>query len=255
MRATFVRHGQSTGNAGQPTPDLVAMPLTPLGTSQAREVACSWRHEPTHIVSSPFLRARQTAQPTCVRFPGVPMQIWPIQEFTYLCPATWADTTRAQRRPSVEAYWTRGDPAYLDGEGAESFSQVLRRAEAALARLAALPDDAEVFLFSHGQFMQAVRLTVGLTGRGRPAIARGAHSEARPGEGFEISDDDKMAQFWPFEQRSPVLNCQKLVLRHDHGQWRVADEEPLAAPELPVALDVPAGHADVLTSGARFGRR
>lgn len=62
-RATFVRHGHSTGNAGHPTPDLVAMPLTPLGTSQAREVACSWHRQPTHIVSLPLLRARQMAEP------------------------------------------------------------------------------------------------------------------------------------------------------------------------------------------------
>ncbi len=234
MRATFVRHGQSTGNAGQPTPDLVAMPLTPLGVSQAREVACSWKREPTHIISSPFLRARQTAAPTCAHFPGVPLAIWPIQEFTYLCPAHWANTTRAQRRPTVEAYWERCDPAYLDGEGAESFSQVLRRAEAALARLAALPDDAEVFLFSHGQFMQVVRQTVGLAGE---------------------SDEDKMVQFWPFEQQSPVLNCQKLVLCHERGLWRVAAEVPLVAPELPLAVDTSSVRAELTHAGARRVRR
>ena len=234
MRATFVRHGQSTGNAGLPTPDLVAMPLTPLGASQARGVACSWRREPTHIVSSPFLRARQTAAPTCGRFPGVPMAIWPIHEFTYLCPANWANTTRAQRRPSVEAYWARGDPAYLDGEGAESFSQVLRRAEAALARLAVLPDDAEVFLFSHGQFMQAVRLSVGLAAE---------------------SDGDKMVQFWPFEQHSPVLNCQKLVLCHAQGLWRVAAEEPPSAPELPLAVDTPPARQAAAPASVRLVRR
>lgn len=215
-RATFVRHGQSTGNAGLPTPDLVAMPLTPLGVSQAQEVARSWRREPTHIISSPFVRARQTAEPTCMRFAGVRLALWPIHEFTYLCPANWANTTRAQRRPSVEAYWARADPAYLDGAGAESFSQVLRRAEAALARLAALPEEAEVFLFSHGQFMQAVRQTVGLAGQ---------------------SDADKMAQFWPFDQRSPVLNCQKLSLVHAQGLWRLVDEDPDAGPELPLAME------------------
>ncbi|WP_225782983.1 histidine phosphatase family protein [Xenophilus sp. Marseille-Q4582] len=234
MKATFVRHGQSTGNAGLPTPDLVEMPLTALGASQARAVACSWQRAPTHLVSSPFLRARQTAEPTCVRFPGVPLAIWPIHEFTYLCPANWANTTRAQRRPTVEAYWQRGDPAYVDGEGAESFSQVLRRAEAALARLAALPDGAEVFLFSHGQFMQAVRQTVALAGE---------------------RDEDKMAQFWPFEQHSPVLNCQKLVLSHARGLWRVAAEEPPAAPELPVAIDTPTVRGERGHAGARLARK
>lgn len=217
MRATFVRHGQSTGNAGQPTRDLVAMPLTPLGAAQAGQVAASWRSEPSHIVSSPFLRARQTAEPTCVRFVGVPMALWPVHEFTYLSPARWADTTRAQRRPSVEAYWERADPEFVDGDGAESFSQVLQRAEQALARLAALPDDAEIFLFTHGQFMQAVRQSVLLAGQ---------------------SDADKMVQFWLFEQSAPVRNCQKLVLSREGGQWHVRDEEVLSATEVPVAVDV-----------------
>ena len=219
MRVTFVRHGQSTGNAGQPTRDLVAMPLTPLGTAQARQVAVGWSREPTHIVSSPFLRARQTAEPTCVRFPGVPMAIWPIHEFTYLSPARWVDTTRAQRRPAVEAYWTQGDPAHVDGEGAESFSQVLRRAEQALARLAMLPEDAEVFLFSHGQFMQAVRLAA-----------------QRPAE----PDGDRMARFWRFEQRWPVLKCQQLVLRRAAGRWQVLGDALPKPPEAPVAVG-PAG--------------
>jgi len=231
-RATFVRHGQSTGNAGQPTRDLVAMPLTPLGVAQARQVAAGWTGEPTHIVSSPFLRARQTAEPSCVRFPGVPMAIWPIHEFTYLCPARWADTTRTQRRPAVEAYWQLGDPAHVDGEGAESFSQVLRRAEQALARLAALPEDAEVFLFSHGQFMQAVRLAV-----------------ERPAD----TDDDRMARFWPFDQRSPVLNCQKLVLGRAQGAWRVLGDELLMPPEMPLTMEPRAASARGTGTGGRHG--
>lgn len=237
IRATFVRHGQSTGNAGQPTGDLIAMPLTPLGAGQARAVSCNWKREPTHIVSSPFLRARQTAEPTCVRFAGVPMAIWPIHEFTYLCPANWANTTRAERRPTVEGYWQRGDPSYIDGEGAESFSQVLRRAEAALARLAALPDASEIYLFSHGQFMQAVRQTVGLADHARVIAPQGG--AAGTGARRSLSDADKMAQFWPFDQRSPVLNCQKMVLGYERGLWHVLDEDPLAAPELPLTMDAP----------------
>jgi hypothetical protein len=52
------------------------------------------------------------------------------------------------------------DPAYCDGEGAESFGALLRRAEAALWRLAALPFPGPVYVFSHGQFIQAVRAVV-----------------------------------------------------------------------------------------------
>lgn len=37
MRAVFVRHGQSTGNAGVPSHDLASIELTELGWRQARE--------------------------------------------------------------------------------------------------------------------------------------------------------------------------------------------------------------------------
>src|SRR3546814_12324646 len=70
MRAIFIRHGQSTGNAGVPCDDLGAIELTELGQEQAREVAASWTQAPALIVTSPYTRPRQTAAPTIARFPG-----------------------------------------------------------------------------------------------------------------------------------------------------------------------------------------
>src|SRR3546814_16410028 len=72
MRAIFIRHGQSTGNAGVPCDDLGAIELTELGQEQAREVAASWTQAPALIVPSPSTRTRQTAAPTIATFPGVP---------------------------------------------------------------------------------------------------------------------------------------------------------------------------------------
>jgi len=42
VRAIFIRHGQSTGNAGIPCYDLSGIELTELGRRQSREVAASW---------------------------------------------------------------------------------------------------------------------------------------------------------------------------------------------------------------------
>src|SRR3546814_10533785 len=67
MRAIFIRHGQSTGNAGVPCDDLGAIELTELGQEQAREVAASWTQAPALIVTSPYTRTRQTAAPTIDR--------------------------------------------------------------------------------------------------------------------------------------------------------------------------------------------
>lgn len=161
MRAIFVRHGESTGNAGVPCHDLAKLELTEKGREQARLLAEEWTAAPDLIVVSPYLRTHQTAQPTRDRFPAVPVQQWPIEEFTYLEPSRWNGTARSERLPYIEEYWKTADPLYCDGPGAESFVSLLGRAEIALGRLRSLPDQAgTVVLFTHGQFMQAVRMSV-----------------------------------------------------------------------------------------------
>ena len=160
MKVTFIRHGQSTGNAGIPCNDLSLLELTETGWRQAGAVAAGWTAAPDLIVTSPYLRTQQTARPTIERFPDVPVTIWPIQEFTYLEPSRWNGTRSIERKPSIEAYWRAADPEFCDGPGAESFATLLRRAEDALGRLAELPEDHRVFVFSHGQFIQAVRTIV-----------------------------------------------------------------------------------------------
>jgi len=185
MRAIFIRHGQSTGNAGIPTHDLSLLELTELGWSQAREVAESWTETPNLIITSPYLRTQQTAAPTIERFFDVPVAVWPIQEFTYLQPSRWNGTLSSERMPVIERYWAEADPEYCDGPGAESFAMLRRRAEETLERLADIDEDALVYVFSHGQFIQAVRsLAINrekrdretmrdFWQRGNPAIANG----------------------------------------------------------------------------------
>src|SRR3546814_8767883 len=51
MRAIFIRHGESTGNAGVPCHDLAAIELTESGHEQARQVAASWTQAPALIVT------------------------------------------------------------------------------------------------------------------------------------------------------------------------------------------------------------
>jgi len=200
MRAIFIRHGQSTGNAGMPCDDLATIELTEKGWSQARRVADDWTETPSLIVTSPFLRTQQTAAPTIERFPGVPVEVWPIEEFTYLQPSRWNGTLSADRAPHLERYWGEADPAYCDGEGAESFATLLRRAEAALARLAALPSPGPVYVFSHGQFIQAVRAVV-------------AESE--------LDDRGKMLRFWRKGEPPAISNAELIEFGWASGGWRL----------------------------------
>ncbi|KAA8693137.1 Phosphoglycerate mutase family protein [Pseudomonas caricapapayae] len=150
----LIRHGQSAANAGEASVDHATIPLTLKGVEQAQSVARSFTHAPDLIVASPFSRAQATAMATAATFPATPLETWPIQEFTYLEPARCANTTVAQRRNWVEAYWTRSDPAFVDGAGAESFSGFIARVRSFLSQIAEHPAQ-RIAVFSHGQFINA----------------------------------------------------------------------------------------------------
>lgn len=91
MRTVWlIRHAQSESNFGLPSFIPAAPPLTPLGIEQARYVAGAFSERPNLIVTSPYVRTQQTAQPTLERFPDVPQEEWPVQEFTYLAPHCFA---------------------------------------------------------------------------------------------------------------------------------------------------------------------
>lgn len=102
-----------------PCHDLTTIDLTARGGEQARVVAASWTEASALIVTSPYTRTRQTAAPTIERFPHVPVEVWPIEELTYLRPARWNGMRSAVRMPHLERYRSEADPSYCDGEGAE----------------------------------------------------------------------------------------------------------------------------------------
>ncbi len=153
-----IRHGESASNAGLPTYDHEKIPLTEKGELQAQEVASQIPFVPHLIIVSPFSRARGTASPTLLRFNGTAFEVWPeVREFTYLSPASCVGTTSADRKKRVEAYWNAADPDYIDGEGAESFRQLLERVDSTLQRLSELTAK-NIVVFSHAQFIRALLL-------------------------------------------------------------------------------------------------
>src|ERR1700679_3079279 len=98
-RILLVRHGQSLANSGERTSDPDTNPLTELGRSQARSFVDRLDCKPTLFIVSPFLRAQQTAAPLRQKFPDVPVEEWPIQEFTFLEPSQHRDTNEIEREP------------------------------------------------------------------------------------------------------------------------------------------------------------
>jgi broad specificity phosphatase PhoE len=153
----LIRHAESEGNAGLPTNDPASIPLTDKGHEQAAELAVIFIAAPDLIVVSPYLRTQQTAAPLIARFPQVPVELWPVEEFTYLSPTKYAGTTETQRGTFAHAYWERCDPHWNDGGGAESFADLMVRIDALEARLRQHVG-AEVIIFSHGYFIKALLL-------------------------------------------------------------------------------------------------
>ncbi|MCK9749327.1 histidine phosphatase family protein [Pseudomonas syringae pv. syringae] len=192
----LIRHGQSAANAGEASVDHATIPFTLKGVEQAQLVALSFTHAPDLIVASPFSRAQATAMATVATYPDTPFETWPIQEFTYLEPARCANTTVAQRKDWVDAYWVRSDPAFTDGAGAESFSEFITRAKTFLARLTDHPAQ-NIAVFSHGQFINAVAWLI----------------ECRP----QVIGERAMAEWREYEIANHVLNGCGYVLSRRAG--------------------------------------
>lgn len=68
-RIWLIRHGESIANAGEATDDHKSIPLSELGLKQAQALALQIPKRPDLIVTSPYLRAQQTAMYTIGRFP------------------------------------------------------------------------------------------------------------------------------------------------------------------------------------------
>jgi len=190
----FIRHSESVANAGARTREAPSYPLSDTGFRQADQLATALHAEPELIVVSPYIRARQTAEPTLRRFPRACVEEWPVHEVQYLDPALCVDTTQEERRELSYKYWERCDPHHA-APGAESFVGFVGRAADAVERIAQRPER-RTFVFSHGLFMSAL---VWLT-TSRPAQI----------------DSAAMRGFHQFVHGCTVPNCAVLPL-HVHG--------------------------------------
>lgn len=150
----LVRHGESTANIGMPTENHKEIPLTDKGKLQAAEAAkMLLPYDIDFVVVSPFLRAIQTAEEYRRLRPEVKCFVDPrVCEYTYLRPAACKGMTNAERRPLRQAYWQRNDPFYVDGEGAESFVEMLMRAKSFLEDCAGMKEK-NIAVFSHSQLI------------------------------------------------------------------------------------------------------
>jgi broad specificity phosphatase PhoE len=150
----LIRHGQSQSNAGVATIGPHENALSELGDRQSRCIPTAVKQTPDKIVISPYLRTQLTAQPLIEKFPHTPVEVWQVQEFTYLGLQFDQPATTLDRKPLSKAYWDRCDPEYVDGTNAESLVQLMERVRTFLNQLQ--QQSGFVVVFSHGFFIKAM---------------------------------------------------------------------------------------------------
>jgi broad specificity phosphatase PhoE len=160
-RIVLVRHGETEANRLRrfASEDVC---LTDLGRAQALELAKRLQNEfrPDHLVSSEFLRARQTGE-IISQVLGMPVEAVPgIHELDFgslkgqpyeeLAQLRATDWSRNPEAPERNNPWTWRPP------GGESAEDVRLRAIEAIERLRVSFPDREVVVVCHGIVIQAV---------------------------------------------------------------------------------------------------
>nr|WP_199159172.1 histidine phosphatase family protein [Pedobacter sp. ASV2] len=151
----FIRHAESVANVGLPTSDFGEIGLTIKGFEQADTLAHGINKTPDLIVVTPFLRTQQTAKALIEKYPNVPTEIWPLQEYQFLAQQYCINSTIKQRKPHVDDYWQKCDPEYVQGDGAESFAQFRNRVIKGINDLERR-SERFIIVFAHGHVIRAI---------------------------------------------------------------------------------------------------
>ena len=194
----FVRHGQSTANAGGVTMAHAAIPLSELGRRQAVLVASLLEVEPELILSSTYVRAMETARPFSEKT-GCPITPHPLlHEFSALDPALLEGMT-TERRPIADAFWGRADPDLRHGPGSETFREFSARVTSFASEIPHLP--ADTVLFGHGIWFALLCWRLW---------------------GFSEDSSTGIQEFKRFQRSLPMPNCAVYGLEHAAKKhWRL----------------------------------
>lgn len=203
-RVFFVRHGQSSSNAGELSVPHAEVPLTALGEAQSRAVALLLPEAPALVLSSPYIRALQTAAPYCERCGAHVHAVDLLHEFDAFAFHLIEGMTGAQRRPVTAEFWGKADPLLRTGEDKETFTEFAARVQAfESVVLPVLPNDTVVF--GHGTWIALLvwRLL-----------------------GFNPLIDGGMRRFRTFQQGLPMPNASIWCAQElGAGRWRVQIQE------------------------------
>ncbi len=162
---TLLRHGESEGNSSGLLQGQADYPLTSLGVEQARMLAAYWKSIPVKfdlIVSSPLLRATQTAE-IISNYLGTPIeydQAWKERDFGRLQGSRLDEID--QMEPTEDFF----HPYFPIGGNGESQIDVYTRACQAVQKIIRQPAGSYVVVSHGGILNKAVYMIMGITPQG-----------------------------------------------------------------------------------------
>jgi broad specificity phosphatase PhoE len=146
---TFVRHGESVGNAENRMQGLSDYPLSETGRAQARALAEQWKRQPVvfdQIIASPLSRAFETAQILADGQPVEAEPLWVERDMGERTGLTLDEIrTRSDESEFVNVYTSRG-------KGAESEWALYLRAGQALHKILQRPAG-RYLIVAHGAIL------------------------------------------------------------------------------------------------------
>ncbi|MBO0995199.1 histidine phosphatase family protein [Bacillus sp. SD088] len=163
MELYLIRHGESVGNAtGKDIPDCV---LTERGEEQARLVVQSLIDaEITHILSSPLIRALQTAQPfaRAINKPIIVMKdAYEVRHLESCTGAVLSDLL--EQFPEAE-FDEDFEPNGWHYKGNENPAIIIKRVSKIAKQLKEYHEEAKIAMFAHGTLNQyLIRELIGLS--------------------------------------------------------------------------------------------
>jgi uncharacterized phosphatase len=167
MIVAFIRHGQTDWNREGLLQGSSDIPLNDTGRAQAEDALMTLRSMPWDaVVSSPLVRARETAQIIADGL-GIPLGA----AYPGLVERDYGPLEGTSSAAAIDRWPTREYP------GAESLDAVATRGTEALAQIAADHPDGSVLVVCHGTI---IRYTLArLAGRPVPGIDNGSVSMVR----------------------------------------------------------------------------
>ena len=152
----IIRHAESLANKGEKTEKHDTIPLSELGRIQARNLLEKLDVVPDLIITSSFTRTQETAAPYIERHKGVPIEVWEVEEFTYLDTTKYSNTTPEERAPAVKEFWGKQDITFKDAEHTESYLDFTKRVINFVQRVT-VREEERIVIFSHGMFILTLK--------------------------------------------------------------------------------------------------